>query len=634
MSHHRPMGAPGQKATNFKATLARFIRQMRPERAKIILVLIISALAVAMNVAGPKLLGEGTNLIFAGIIGKRLPAGMSKEQIVAGLEAKGQHRMADMLSAMDLTPGQGIDFGALAFYVGWVLALYVGAALLMFIAGYIVRTVVQNMGWRLRDETSRKVNRIPLSHLDKQQRGDLLSRVTNDVDNITQTLNQTLSQLFTSVLTVLGIIGMMLSISWQLALLTLLAIPLMVILSTVLIKRAQPHFSAQWVATGDVAGVVEEAFTGAEVVRLYGLEEDFAQRFDGANQRLRRASFLAQAISTLMQPLMTLVSNLSYVVVAVAGGLMVAHGQISLGGVQAFIQYSRQFMQPLGQLMQMANLLQSGLASAERVFEFLDAPEMRPESQQVPAAWEGPRRGLIRFEDVCFSYEAGHPIIQNLNLEVKPGQSVAIVGPTGAGKTTLVNLLMRFYELDSGRITIDGVDIATLPTGELRRQMGMVLQDTWLLEGTISENIGFGNLAADESQIVAAAQATSVHHLVSTLPEGYATHIEDGAEGLSAGEKQLITIARAFISDPAILILDEATSSVDTRTEMLVARAMNRLRQGRTSFVIAHRLSTIRDADLILVMENGSVVETGNHESLLAAGGAYARLYNAQFAES
>lgn len=611
--------------------LSRVLRELRPERWKIIAVFVISAISVALNVSGPRLLGEATNVIFNGLLGKMIPPGTDINAVIKGMRAEGKDRMADMLSAAHVTPGVGIDFGALAGYVLAVLAVYLTAALLMYISGLIVRQAVQNIGYRLRQNCSQKINTLKLSYLDSHGRGDLLSRVTNDVDNLTQSLQQTISQMFNAILQLIGIIAMMLWISWQLALIAFIVLPLGGVLAAAVMKRSQPQFERQWKATGEVSEIVEEAFTGAQVLSLYQLEDDFNTRFDASNDGLRVASFKANFISSLLQPMIGFVSNLSYVVVAVGGGVMVAHGMLSLGGVQAFIQYSRQLGQPLGQLSSMANLLQSAFASAGRIFEFLDSADVEDDATAAPAGWGKEPGGAIEFRNVTFSYKPGEPVIKNLSLKVEPGQQVAIVGPTGAGKTTLVNLLLRFYEVDSGEILFDGVPTREIPKDVLRARVGMVLQDTWLIQGTIEENIGFGTEYPAPEKVRAAAEATGSHRLISHLPEGYQTQVEESGEGLSAGEKQLLTIARAFIAEPDVLILDEATSSVDTRTEMLVGEAMNRLRHGRTSFVIAHRLSTIRDADVIVVMEDGDVVEQGTHAQLLEAQGAYARLYQAQF---
>jgi ATP-binding cassette subfamily B protein len=475
-----------------------------------------------------------------------------------------------------------------------------------------------------------KVNRLPLGYFDKQPRGELLSRVTNDIDNLSQSLQQTMSQLLTSILTVFAVLAMMLWISPLLALVALLSVPLSMLVAGGVMKRSQGMFVQQWRRTGRLNAHIEETFSGHALVKVFGRQQDAERVFAEENDELFRSSFSAQFVSGLIMPVMMFIGNLNYVLVAVIGGLRVSSGALSLGEVQAFIQYSRQFTQPLSQVASMTNLLQSGVASAERVFELLDAPEERADGEGHAAA-PGQRRGEVRFEHVSFSYDPAEPLIEDLSLVADPGHTVAIVGPTGAGKTTLVNLVMRFYEVQAGRITLDGVDIATMPRSELRAQTGMVLQDTWLFEGTIRDNIAYGSPGASEEQILSAARATFVDRFVHSLPDGYDTVIDEEGSNLSAGERQLVTIARAFLSDPALLILDEATSSVDTRTELLLQHAMAALRSDRTSFVIAHRLSTIRDADLILVMEHGAIVEQGTHDELLAAGGAYARLYNSQF---
>ncbi|WP_127126163.1 ABC transporter ATP-binding protein [Georgenia sp. SYP-B2076] len=621
---------PGQKSAHFGASLRRLLTVLRPERAWMVLVVLLGAAGVTLQVLGPKLLGDATNIVFEGVVGRMLPAGTTQAQAVAGLRAAGENRQADMLSGMDVVPGQGVDFHALGSIAVTVLAVYLVAAVLMWAQGFILASVVQRTGFRLRTNVQAKIDRLSLSHLDSQSRGDVLSRATNDIDNVTQSLQQTFSQLITSLLTVIGVLVMMFYLSWHLALIALVTVPVSAVMTMVIAKRAQPHFVAQWKATGDLSGHVEEAFTGHELVTAFNTQDVFTETFDAENDRLYRASFRAQFISGTIMPAMGFVSNLNYVLVAVVGGLQVASGALSLGAVQAFIQYSRQFSQPLGQLASMTNLVQSGVASAERIFALMDAEE---ESADAPdAAHPRPVRGRVEFSGVSFRYEADTPLIEGLDLVAEPGQTVAIVGPTGAGKTTLVNLLMRFYEIDGGAIVLDGVDTRQMSRHDLRDQIGMVLQDTWLFKGTIAENIAFGRAGATEEEVLAAARATSVDRFVHSLPAGYGTVIDDEGGGVSAGEKQLITIARAFLSDPQILILDEATSSVDTRTEVLVQQAMAELRKGRTSFVIAHRLSTIRDAGLILVMENGRIVEQGTHADLLEAGGAYARLYESQFA--
>ena len=628
---HGPMaGGPAQKSLNFRASGMRLLGLLGPMRAQVIVAVALTVASVALSVVGPRVLGHATDLIFSGLIGRQLPPGMSKDQVVAGLRAQGQGTFADMVAAMDLVPGQGVDFGAVGRVLLLVLGLYAVSAVLMWASGWLVNLISMTTMRRLRRDVEEKLHALPLSYFDAQPRGELLSRVTNDIDNLGMSLQQTFGQLLNSLVTVLGILVMMLLVSPLLTVIALVAIPASIIATALIGKRSQRQFIAQWAETGHLNGAIEEAFTGHELVTVFGRRREVVASMQATNQRLHDAAFGAQFISGLMMPVMFLVGNLSFVGVAVVGGLRVASGSLSLGEVQAFIQYSRQFTQPLTQVASMANLLQSGVASAERVFELLDAPEQIPEAAATGRT--GPARGRIEFEAVSFSYRPDAPLIHDLSLVVEPGQTVAIVGPTGAGKTTLVNLIMRFYELDGGRITLDGVDIAAMPRRELRDQIGMVLQDTWLFQGTIRDNIAYGKPGATDAEIRAAAEATYVDRFVAHLPDGYDTVLDDEGSNVSAGEKQLITIARAFLSQPSLLILDEATSSVDTRTELLLQQAMAALRTDRTSFVIAHRLSTIRDADLILVMEDGAIVEQGTHAGLLAADGAYARLYRSQFA--
>jgi ATP-binding cassette subfamily B multidrug efflux pump len=626
-----PMGMalPGEKSQTFLPSAKRLLRRLRPERSKVGIVVVLAVVSVALTAIGPKILGTATNLIFEGFIGKRLPAGVTKEQVVAGLRAQGDTQQADLISGMDLVPGQGIDFTHLGQILGFVLALYALGALLQWLSGWILAGVVTRTTNKLRADVEDKLNALPLPYFDGQPRGELLSRVTNDVDNVQQSLQQTLSQLLTSLLTVVAVVALMFSISWSLALIALVTIPISMALTAAIAQRSQKLFVQQWKNTGQLNGIIEETFTGHGLVKVFGRQKESQAAFDEKNGELYQAAFGAQFISGIIMPAMMFIGNLNYVVIAVIGGLRVASGTMSLGDVQAFIQYSRQFTQPLTQVASMANLLQSGVASAERVFEVLDAPEQTPD----PAAPRdiGPSRGRVAFEGVSFSYTPDKPLIEDLDLIVEPGQTVAIVGPTGAGKTTLVNLIMRFYELDAGRITLDGVDVRELTRHDLRARIGMVLQDTWLFAGTIRDNIAYARPDASEQEVLEAARATYVDRFVHSLPDGYDTMLDSEAGNISAGEKQLLTIARAFLAAPELLILDEATSSVDTRTEQLVQQAMAALRSDRTSFVIAHRLSTIRDADVILVMEDGHIVEQGDHDHLLAADGAYARLYAAQF---
>ena len=626
------MGLPPAKSKDFRGSLKRLFGHLRPEASLIALVVLLAVVSVFFAVIGPKIMSNAINLIFEGAISRNLPAGMTQEQVVAAARAAGQDQFADMAASMHLTPGVGIDFGQLATILGALAAAYIISAIFSWAQSYIMAGVTQRSVLRLRTEVDEKLGRLPLRYFDSHPRGDLLSRVTNDIDNIGQSLQQSLTQLVNSLLTIVGVLIMMLLINPILAFVSLLVVPVSMVATVLIVQRSQRQFVAQWATTGSLNGHVEETHTGHAIVKAFGRQPEAIERFEQENARLYEASQKAQFMSGTIQPVLTFISNLNYVAIAVFGGLQVAGGQMSLGDVVAFIQYSRQFTFPIIQLASVVNVLQSAVASAERVFELLDEAEEVADPVKPHLVTE--TIGGVAFEDVSFRYEPDKPLIDDLSLAVEAGRMVAIVGPTGAGKTTLVNLLMRFYELDGGRITVDGVDTRDMTRDELRRQFGMVLQDTWLFHGTIRENIAYGRLDATEDEIHAAAEAAHVDHFVRTLADGYDTVIDDDATNLSAGEKQLLTISRAFLADPPILILDEATSSVDTRTEVLIQRAMARLMRGRTTFVIAHRLSTIRDAHTILVMNKGAIVEQGDHEELLARGGFYAELYNSQFAEA
>ncbi|GAA4122508.1 ABC transporter ATP-binding protein [Nocardioides fonticola] len=609
-------GMVAQKAMTFGPSAKRMVRRMRPEAAPALLVVALSVISVVLMSIGPRLLGHATDLVFRGFLGRRL-ADIPSDQLPDAAKAQG------------VVPGVGVDFTAVGHWLALTLAVYVVAAFFGWLAGYVLNGVVQRTVQRMRQEVEEKIHRLPLGYFDRSPRGEVLSRVTNDIDNVSQTLQQTMSQLLTSIMTVFAVLAMMFWISPLLAVIALISVPLSLVVTRTIMKRSQGQFVAQWRRTGQLNAHIEESFSGHALVKVFGRQGEVEDVFAEHNQGLYGVSFKAQFISGLIMPTMMFIGNLNYVVVAVVGGLRVASGQLSVGDVQAFVQYTRQFNQPLTTVASMSNLLQSGVASAERVFELLDAEEEPVTGLDVPQRDGG---GEVAFEHVAFSYDPDRPLITDLSLIARPGQTVAIVGPTGAGKTTLVNLVMRFYDLDGGRITLDGVDIATLSREALRSRIGMVLQDTWLFGGTIRDNIAYGRPGATDEEVRAAARATFVDRFVHSLPDGYDTIVDEEGSNLSAGERQLLTIARAFLTDPALLILDEATSSVDTRTELLVQQAMAALRADRTSFVIAHRLSTIRDADLILVMESGAIVEQGTHDELLRADGAYARLYRSQFA--
>jgi len=626
------LSAPVERSKDFRGTLGKLLSRLRPERAVLAVVVVLGSLSVAFSVVGPKITGNAMNVIFDGVVGRTLPAGVSKAQIVEALRARGQGQFADMVDATNAIPGVGIDFTALAQVLALAVLVYVLASLLAWAQAYIMAGVAQRTVYGLRREVEEKLARLPLRYFDSHAHGDLLSRVTNDVDNIATTLQQGLSQLLTSALTVIGVLGMMLWISPLLALISLLMIPLSFAVTLVIAGRSQKEFIAQWAETGALNGHVEQMHSGHALVQVFGRRTSAIEQFNDQNQRLYSASFRAQFLSGIIQPALQFLSNLNYVGVAVIGGYRVASGAMSLGDVTAFIAYSRQFTMPLLQIASQMNLLQSGLASAERVFEFLGAPEET--TDRASAAASDAIRGHVEFDHVFFRYLPDKPLIEDFSLDVRPGETVAIVGPTGAGKTTIVNLLMRFYDIDGGAIRLDGTDTRELPRDAVRRAFGMVLQDSWLFAGTIRDNIAYGKEGASLDEIVAAATAAHVDPFVRTLPDGYNSLLEEEASNISAGQRQLITIARAFLADPSILILDEATSNVDTRTEVLIQQAMARLRHGRTSFVIAHRLSTIRNADEIVVMDGGRIVEHGDHAELLRKQGFYYDLYQSQFAET
>ena len=628
---HGGRAAPAAKPVNFASSAGRLLKLLSPDRWRVAVVTVCAVFSVALAVTAPKVLGDATNVIFDGVIGASLAPGISKDQQVEALRAAGEQQLADMLAAMDAVPGQGIDFNALGALLLGVLAIYVASFFFGWAQARVTARIVQNAMYRLRRDVDAKLFRLPMSHFQRESRGDVLSRVTNDIDNLAQTLSQSITQVITSVLTILGVLGMMLWISPLLALIAVATVPVSALVTVLIARRSQVQFKAQWKTTGEVNGYIEEMFTGQDVVKAFGQQERVVEGFAPANERLYSSTFRAQFVSGIIMPTMVFISNLNYVAVAVVGGIQVAGGTLSIGSVQAFVQYSRQFSQPLGQLGGLINMLQSGVASAERVFALLDTREETPDPGNPVELRRV--RGDVAFRHVSFSYSPEAPLIRDLSFEAKPGQTVAIVGPTGAGKTTLVNLLMRFYDVDAGEITIDGVNTMKMRRDDVRRCIGMVLQDAWLFEGTILENLAFGAPDATEEQIIAAAKATYVDHFVRSLPEGYATVLTADGASLSQGQRQLITIARAWLANPAILVLDEATSSVDTRTEIAIRQAMGALREARTSFVIAHRLSTIRDADVILAVRDGEIVEQGPHAALLDAGGFYAELYQSQFSE-
>ncbi|MEY2195579.1 ABC transporter ATP-binding protein [Neobacillus sp. BF23-41] len=597
------MGMPVQKAKNFKGTLNRLISYLKPYKLQLLSVLITAIISTIFAIVSPKIMGKATTKLFEGLMMK--------------------------LSGV---PGAKIDFEYIGQIIILLIGLYILSAIFAYIQQYIMAGVAQKTVYNLRKEVEEKLNRLPLKYFDSRTHGEILSRAVNDVDNISTTLQQSLTQLITSVVTIIGVIIMMLSISPLMTLIVIVTLPLSGVAIAKIAKKSQLYFKGQQKSLGQLNGHVEEMYTGHKVVKVFGHEQKSIDKFEGINETLYQSAWKAQFVSGMIMPLMSFINNIGYVLVSVVGGILVTKKAIEIGDIQAFIQYARQFSQPIAQTASIANVIQSTIASAERVFEILDETEEVPEA--VAAKVISTPRGEVTFEHVTFGYEENEILIEDMQIDVKSGQTVAIVGPTGAGKTTLINLLMRFYEINSGRILIDGIDTRDLKREHLRSLFGMVLQDTWLFNSTIFDNIAYGREGATKEEVVAAARAANADHFIRTLPDGYDTILNEEASNISQGQKQLLTIARAILANPAILILDEATSSVDTRTEVQIQKAMNHLMKGRTSFVIAHRLSTIRDADLILVMNNGSVIEKGNHVELLEKGGFYADLYNSQFTGS
>jgi ATP-binding cassette subfamily B protein len=621
------------KSKDLRGTTRRLLGRLGPERFKLTLALVLGAVSVGFMVSGPQILGSATNVLFNGIVGKRLTPGTTKAQAIHLLREHGESQIASMISGMKLIPGVGVNIDELGRVLGLCALVYLAGAAFNYLQGFTMAGLTQRVMLGLRRDVEEKLSRLPLRYFDSHSHGDVLSRVTNDIDNLTTTIQQGLSQLITSILTIAGVMGMMFWISPLLASVCVVTIPLALVVTYFIAKHSQVQFARQWRHTGTLNGLVEETHTGHELVQVFGRSDATIAEFHHQNGQLYEASFRAQFLSGIIQPSMQFIANINYVIIAVLGGYRVASGLLSLGAVTAFIQYSRQFTMPITQIAAQMNMLQSGIASAERVFELLDADEESiDEDRDSPVAVTARSSGHVSLEHVCFRYEDDEPLIEDFSLDVPSGETVAIVGPTGAGKTTIVNLLVRFYEIDAGHIRLGGVDYADLTRDEVRRAYAMVLQDTWMFAGSISDNIRYGRPEASDEEVVEAAKAAHVDGFVRTLPDGYATLLDQDASNLSSGQKQLLTIARAFLANQNVLILDEATSSVDTRTEVLIQEAMTRLRKGRTSFVIAHRLSTIRDAHVIIVMDQGRIVEQGSHEVLMARHGLYFNLYNSQFA--
>lgn len=642
MAKNLSVNTGSQAVGGRRHTVGRLVHYLLASPWRVIVMVLAGMTAVAMIVIGPKVMGEATNVLFEGLLGSMLvkmgaKPGTPKQAVVTYLQSRGQDKFARMIDSMNVQVGVGIDWGRFGTILMFVIGIYLVSILVRLVQNFLMTRLVSDAVYTMRRQIEDKLDRLPLQYFDRTPRGEVMSRTTNDIDNISGTLQQILGELLFSVFSIIGAFIMMLTISPLLTLIAFVIIPVMALCAGIILKKTQPQFTRQWIRTGQVNSHVEEMFSGHMVVRAFGHQHKAEEEFEERNQELYQASFKASFFSALVTPMSTFFGNLSFVIVVIIGGVHVLNGSMSLGGLQAFTQYTRQASQPIGQLASMGTMLQSSLASCRRVFDFLDEAEEVPDIEHPDHLGQetgGKVEGHVRFDHVRFSYDPAEPLIKDLSIEAKPGQTIAIVGPTGAGKTTLVNLLMRFYEIQGGRITIDGVDTSRVTRHDLRSHFGMVLQDTWLFDGTVRDNLLYGldeGQTIPEQTMIEGAKATHVDEFIRKLPQGYDTVLNEDSSELSQGERQLMTICRAFLSDPDILILDEATSSVDTRTELLVQQAMNTLRKGRTSFVIAHRLSTIRDADLILVVNHGSVVEQGTHDQLLERGGAYASLYNSQF---